>query len=403
MKRKPKYSLFAGDFFRTPHFVKSLLNSFKDSKERGEVVANYPIYEFSTGDLKRAGKMLAQDIPYDADELVEVIRLFKISYNWRNSHAYPMHRVRHELMGNIRKNKKVGITSARMKRMKSIRRKLSGSTTKLHQMQDLCGCRAIMSTLDEMKVLVAMYYNGGTAHSVQWSKDYVEAPKTSGYRGHHLIIEFQAKPHEVQYDKRRVEIQIRTKLQHAWSTAIEAVGMVRKEELKSGEGCPRWLRLFALMSSEFAEEENCPIVPDTPTEARLRRAELIALGKELDAVKFLETLNQAVKYTESYVGKHSNYFLIQYDSVNKDIRVRGYSRVGSAADAYSGEESTRSGVNSVLVEVDKAENLREAYPNYFLDVQMFTDRLKDIVFSNVQTGQNVKRSFDLSWLKHFNK
>lgn len=347
--------------------------------------------------------MLAKDIPYDADGLEEVIRLFKIAYSWRNSHAYPMHRVRHELMGNIRKDKKIGITSARMKRMRSIRRKLSGSTTKLHQMQDLCGCRAIMSTLDEMRALVAMYYNGGTAHSVQWGKDYVEAPKASGYRGHHLIIEFQARPHEAQYDKRRIEIQIRTKLQHAWSTAIEAVGMVRKEELKSGEGCSRWLRLFALMSSEFADEENCPIVPGTPAEASLRRAELTALSKELDAVKFLETLNQAVKYTESYVGKHSKYFLIQYDSLNKDIRVRGYSKIGSAADTYSGEERYRSGVNSVLVEVDKAENLREAYPNYFLDVQMFTDRLKDIVFSNTQAGQNAKRSFDLSWLKYFNR
>lgn len=401
MKREPKFSLFAGGFIRTPHFVKSLLNSFKDSKERGEVVANYPIYEFNTGDLKKAGKMLAQDsIPYEPDSLDEVIRLFKIAYNWRHSHAYPMHRVRHELMGNIRKNKKSGITSARMKRMTSIRRKLSNSTTKLHQMQDLCGCRAIMSSLDEMRAVVAMYHNGGTVHHVKKSTDYIENPKLSGYRGHHLILEFSSKPGEMGYDKRFIEIQVRTKLQHAWSTAIEAVGMVRKEELKSGDGCPKWLRLFTLMSSEFAVEENCPLVPDTPFETKLRHAELVALCKELDAVKFLETLNQAFKYTENYRGQYSNYFLIQYDSVNKDIRVRGYSKIGSAADAYSGEESSHAGVNSVLVEVDKAENLREAYPNYFLDVSMFTNRLKDIAFP---ISPKKYEGIDLSWLKDYRR
>jgi hypothetical protein len=29
----------------------------------------------------------------------------------------------------------------------------------------------------------------------------------------------------------------------------------------------------------------------------------------------------------------------------------------------------------VLVEVDKVENLREAYPNYFLDVRLFTQNV----------------------------
>jgi len=41
-------------------------------------------------------------------------------------------------------------------------------------------------------------------------------------------------------------------LQHAWATAVEAVGIFTKQALKSNIGDGEWLRLFALMSSEIA-------------------------------------------------------------------------------------------------------------------------------------------------------
>ena len=44
----------------------------------------------------------------------------------------------------------------------------------------------------------------------------------------------------------KVELQLRTRLQHAWATANEIVGTFRREELKSGEGGPDWLRYFVL-------------------------------------------------------------------------------------------------------------------------------------------------------------
>jgi hypothetical protein len=37
------------------------------------------------------------------------------------------------------------------------------------------------------------------------------------------------------------------------------VGLFRGEELKSGKGSSEWLRLFAIMSAEFAEAEVVPL------------------------------------------------------------------------------------------------------------------------------------------------
>ena len=46
--------------------------------------------------------------------------------------------------------------------------------------------------------------------------------------------------------------------------------------------------------------------------------------------------------------------------------------------------------DDVMVEVDKVENLKEAYPNYFGDVRMFLSHLKRVVVG-----------FDTSWVREY--
>jgi hypothetical protein len=102
-------------------------------------------------------------------------------------------------------------------------------------------------------------------------------------------------------------MQIRSGLQHAWATAVEAVGLVRAEAMKAGEGDANWLRLFDLISSEFAEAEGCPTVPGAPSKAE-RTAELADLDRTLSAVNTLENLNQAFAYTKEHVTKGTKFF-----------------------------------------------------------------------------------------------
>src|SRR5690606_39699271 len=53
-----------------------------------------------------------------------------------------------------------------------------------------------------------------------------------------------------------IEIQIRTRLQHAWATAVETVDVMKGTDLKSGGGTPDWREFFALAASRSEEHTS---------------------------------------------------------------------------------------------------------------------------------------------------
>ena len=63
------------------------------------------------------------------------------------------------------------------------------------------------------------------------------------------------------YDTLRIELQIRTKLQHIWATAVESMGTFLGQALKSRQGDQEWLDFFAATSSAFAYKEGCVPIP----------------------------------------------------------------------------------------------------------------------------------------------
>jgi ppGpp synthetase/RelA/SpoT-type nucleotidyltranferase len=57
----------------------------------------------------------------------------------------------------------------------------------LSQMQDIGGCRAIVSSVADVRKLVRSYEKSDIKHSLTQKDDYIVSPKASGYRGVHLI------------------------------------------------------------------------------------------------------------------------------------------------------------------------------------------------------------------------
>lgn len=306
-------------------------------------MATFPIFEFAKKDVERAGKALAGSLIDSPDRREEYQQLFRVAHSWRNSHAYPMQRIKIELSSNVRRSRQPAIVSARMKRLTSIRRKLARSTTKLSQMQDLGGCRAIVDTVDQLNSIIGRYRDGGSAHAILRDTSYIEVPRQSGYRSHHFVLGFTAQAHEAGYDGRQIELQLRTKLQHVWATAVETVGMARDEDLKSGEGDTGWLRLFALMASEFANEEGLPIVLATPEDPAARKREIISLSGELDAVAYLSSINNSIEIMDMLSG-NPKYIVIQYDKISEHIRIRGFANAISASDFYFGQEGDKKSI-----------------------------------------------------------
>jgi hypothetical protein len=349
-------------------------------------VSGFPQVEYELSAIAEAGDAIAGELPWSGEADPRVLNAFLVANNWRDAHAYPMRSIRRKILFLIGKHGIDAVSAARLKRMQAIRKKLRRlAWLKLANMQDLGGCRVIVSkSADVPKLSQLLIETSG--HVLSNQNNYIEAPKKDGYRSHHLIFSYQGRAAAEVFTGRQIEVQIRTPLQHSWATAVEAVGMFRGEDLKSAKiGDLDWLRLFQLMSAEIAMAERCPESPLVPGH-RERVQEIIELDNKLDAVTTLDNLSSVVRWQEMAVQSRSRptYYIISYDNDTDQVVVTPYFKSRIAVASYESDErpDLASGVetrNVVLVEADKIDTLRHAYPNYFGDVQLFKQNLKALI------------------------
>lgn len=345
----------------------------------------------SRPDVIAAGDRLRDIIP--AEDYPETAEHFRVAHEWREAHLLPMHRMLIGLSGRARAVAPTAIVAGRIKRLSSIRKKLRRSRINLWDIQDVAGVRAIVPAIDDVTKIVARYERGESRHRWAKSDDYIAAPKASGYRSHHLMMRFVGEGDLAPINKRSVEIQVRTRLQHSWATALEAVGLMRGEDLKAGEGSPEWLRFFALISGHFATDEGQPIVPGVPENFAERIEELRHLDSALEAVATLESYNAAISRIGAVHGAQGGRFTIRFDRIARSVTVTPF---------YSGrmaEGSESDGQDVVVVEIDRVDSLAEAYPNYFADVNDLTKRLRRLLLTTPAAGE--VKQHRLSWLREF--
>lgn len=377
-------------------------------------VAEYPKFKYSMKKVKRAGKTIAGVLPWTEESAPLIKEAFLIANNWRDAHAYSMRSIRYHIIYYMKKNQLVGVTAARLKRMQAIRRKLRRVPENMNQLQDLGGCRAILASIADVNSLVGTL-KSKSRHELWQEDNYILNPKNDGYRSHHMMFIYRGQGAATVHNGRRIEVQIRTRLQHSWATAVEAVGLFRGEDLKGNIGSADWLQLFKLMSAEFAVAEGCPEPPDVPNRIQ-RVAKIRDLDRKLKASEALNNLSYAVRFTEDSVAPSSTptYYLIKFDNEKKEVSVTPIFKPKTAVASYDNAEESdnqtgKDAENIVLVEADKLENLKEAYPNYFGDVQLFKMQLNEIVKGRsvqeytVQPQESVaprpRENPDLSWLK----
>ncbi len=248
-------------------------------------------------------------------------------------------------------------------------------------MQDLGGCRAIMSTCAKVHELAAIYKaadrrspNKGMEFDSE--KDYIASPKPDGYRGVHLIYKYRSRgAKQAAYNGLKIEHQIRSAAQHYWATAVETVSTFTGQSLKTNIGTEDWKRFFSLAGSAIAEIEQCPSVPGCPQGAELRQ-ELQHLIEKLDVYAVVGGLPRVA---EKYTGQHEippAFVLMELNSDINYIIADGFSREQSAEAqaAYLAAEREHAGnehIQIVLVAVDSVTALKRAYPNYFMDTTGF--------------------------------
>jgi Region found in RelA / SpoT proteins len=258
----------------------------------------------------------------------------------------------------------------------------------LTTMQDVGGCRAIVNTLEQANAL-AEWYKTSAAELGQFeyfanSKyDYIAHPKEDGYRSIHVIA--RSKSQEPNIQSRRIEIQIRTRLQHQWATAVETVDFFAKQKIKSGGGNPKWRRFFALTGSMFAGKERCPLIPNTPGTLQEIVDECFDLWHDLNVLQLLRSWSAAMKlmeYPESEAFPPNSMCLVELDVRAKTTNINTFrsDQVDEAKANYTAKEKEIGADpmrSVVLVSADSMAELKAAYPSYYGDTEAF---LEAVVF-----------------------
>lgn len=326
--------------------------------------------EHSRSAVDRAARTVACS-PADAPQIQSALAIVN---NWRSAHAFPLNTIQVNLRARARAVDPDAIVAQRIKRMPSIVGKVQRfPEMKLSRMQDIGGCRAVLNDIESVRRVHERYLEGNGRHVLERQDDYIDvSPKPSGYRGIHLVYRYNSKRTET-YNGLRIEMQIRSRIQHAWATAVETVGFFTEQALKSSQGAEDWLRFFALMGSETASIEEAPIVPGTPASASERREEIRALAQRLDVARKLSAYGHTLKQTEADAESGARYHILELNASSGRLVIISFDRLADATTVYEERETLGrdTGVDVVLVSVDSLSSLRRAYPNYFLDTAYF--------------------------------
>ncbi|MBX3360246.1 MAG: RelA/SpoT domain-containing protein [Phycisphaeraceae bacterium] len=340
----------------------------------------WPTPQFTRKEVSRAGRTLARSDASDEDTL----RAISVLSNWRACHGYPINTFQATLRTRLKRVDASAFVAQRLKRLPSIVAKLKRyPEMDLARMQDIGGLRAVVKDVDSARRLHSVYVNKVLQHDLLTTSEYILTPKDSGYRSIHLVYKYRNKETSA-YDGLRLELQIRTQIQHAWAMAVETAGMMLNQALKASRGSEAWLDFFALASSAFAHLEGAACVQ---RHAHLSKADLFDMVRARAAALSIEDTLLGLAHAAKSIRHgqiQGSYFLIVLNPESRVTTMQAFARdrLGDAITRYNHiEEEIASGkpLHAVLVSSQSMQALEEAYPSYFLNATQFLTHLKPVL------------------------
>lgn len=338
----------------------------------------WKVVEYPRNQIIKAGKII-KNSESTQDEIAYATQVID---NWRAAHAFPMHVIYTHLRRMAQSDSNI-IVAERLKRIDSIVNKLKREPTmSLWAIQDLGGCRFIVTTIEDVYKYSSDYEKSRKRHILQSKYDYIEHPKTTGYRSLHVVYKYHSDTVDTYNKNMLVEIQFRTHLQHLWATAVETMGLFTKKAIKSGQGDDDVNRFFVLASALFAKIENQPIPPNVIDDIDEIASEIETLNAKHNYLDFLSGIRVATDYQEQNMkSKKMGYYILILNYNTNRLRIQSFmpSQFEQANKIYNSIESTRAEtkIDAVLVNVSSFKALKAAYPNYFSDINEFISIVKN--------------------------
>lgn len=188
----------------------------------------------------------------------------------------------------------------------------------LARMQDIGGIRIVLANVAEVYRLHTNILNSKRPFEHEPllpPKDYIKEPKSDGYRSlHQGIFKYKKVRPTPELDGLQIELQIRTKLQHAWATAVETLGIIEKSSLRLVRVARNLSGFLCLLVLYFhtMKDTILPILADIPIKEIAK--ELRALEAKLQIFAKLQGLIVTAKHIETSSPKSDEYHLMELDT-----------------------------------------------------------------------------------------
>lgn len=333
----------------------------------------------SKSQVTKAGKiLLSSKTEEERNRALEVIN------QWRTNHLTPL-TVMKTYFSKLLVESSITpvLTSQRLKRLNSIEYKLDlNRSMALGGMQDIGGFRIVVRDIkDLLKLQKLIDENAKTKrYTLEYTNDYLANPKETGYRSIHYIYTYHSSS-ELS-DGVKLELQIRTKLQHNWATAVETAGIFTQTALKSGQGQDDWLEFFQVVGSLFAIKEKSKVLTKhQETAMEQLMVKCYHLTSKLKVLKILDALRVSARHIEIQKVEGDYYLLhINFKERNVKIMVFPKRQYKYATEEYLKVEKSIEPLESavVLVAANSIKSLRKAYPSYFFDTSEFIEALEKV-------------------------
>jgi ppGpp synthetase/RelA/SpoT-type nucleotidyltranferase len=203
--------------------------------------------ELSRAKIDKAGEQLAKGTWKTDDQYLENELIFD---EYRKLHIEPLTEITIKLQSWLMDFNEDFYIAQRIKRKPQILRKLKRFSSRLSQLQDLGGVRIIFEKniyIDKFIDFIKNKLSKSHYFSIDKITDYREKGRyDSGYRAVHLMLIRK----EI-----KIELQLRSRIQHNWAERIERTSIIYGHYLKELEGDQRILDYFKLLSNIFYEIE----------------------------------------------------------------------------------------------------------------------------------------------------
>ena len=267
------------------------------------------------------------------------------------------------------------IVVTRLKRMESIIDKLRRpNSSKLSRIDDIAGIRIIVNNFTEIydisELLEKLLINNNNCQ-LKYNKDYIEFSKKDGYRSLHKIFTFSYENKNLNF-----EIQIRTKLQHLWSTTVEIYDLIEYKNLKSGSfnKLKTWEGLFFKRCSKVIEnfQKNNLVYSKKMIDKIFKFKKYIKIFEKLKTIKSIKNIHLLEGY------KDGDSLLLIIDIEKGSINFLDEEPENLVTYYNILEQESKKNIKLLLLTINNIKKLQSAYSNYFLDNDEFIKLLETI-------------------------